>query len=118
MTRGSSFQRALAGVLGLPLDERALWPDIIVGACLAFALLFVVGSFITFVFDGVFFASLIASGILLLIANRKKAVLAGALLFPGIRFVVAAIISFEFRFLILATVLFVLSAVLIRNSWR
>jgi hypothetical protein len=29
---------ALAGVFGLPLDERALWPDMILGACLAFSL--------------------------------------------------------------------------------
>ena len=34
---------ALAGIFGLPLDARELWPDIILGGFLAWALIFFIG---------------------------------------------------------------------------
>src|SRR5579871_6735130 len=106
---------AVAGVLGLPLDDRALWPDIILGALLAFSLLFSLGSLITLVFDSAFWISTVAAIALILLAKEKRAVLAAGLLFVGLRSSIAVFIGFQWRAVILALISFSVSGFLLQG---
>ena len=74
-----SLTSALAGVSGLALDERALWPDMVLGVLLAFALLFSWGSSVTLVFDFTFLVSTVAALLLILLSSQKKAVFGASL---------------------------------------
>ena len=76
----------MAGVFGLPLEERALWPDIVLGALTAFALLFSLGSLAEKTFDRTFLVATISATCFVLLAREKLAVLSGALFFVGLRF--------------------------------
>lgn len=113
-----SLVSALAGVFGLPVDDRALWPDIILGAALAFALVFSLGSLVTFVFDFTFVVSTITAIVLILLAKEKKAVLGGALLFVGLRSLIALITHFELRATVLAVSSFLISGCLLLGYRR
>ena len=116
MTRiRESLVTALAGVFGLPLDERALWPDIILGGCLAFSLLFSAASLVTPSFDFTFTASSLISVALVLLAKQKKAVLGAALLFVGLRSLIAVILGFQWSAIILALTCFGSAGLLLRR---
>ncbi len=114
----NSLVSALAGVFGLSLDDRALWPDILLGAGLAFALLFSLGSLVSLTFDLVFVVSTLVAVLLILLAREKKAVVGGALLFVGLRSMIALLIRFELRAVILVVVCFVSSGFLLRGYRR
>lgn len=107
---------ALAGVFGLPLDERALWPDIILSACLGFALLFVVGSLATLAFDFAFFVSSLAALLLIFLAKRKKAVLGTGFVFVGLRCLIAVILGFQWKSTLLVLICFGLGGLLLWGS--
>jgi len=73
----------MAGVFGLPLEERALSPDIVLGALTAFALLFSLGSLAEKTFDRTFLVATISATCFVLLAREKLAVLSGALFLWG-----------------------------------
>jgi hypothetical protein len=97
---------ALAGVFGLPLDARELWPDIILGSLLAWALIFSLAALLTFAFDVTFFVSTLASLVIILLANRKRAVVGAALLCVGLRSLIAVALGFQWNAIILALISF------------
>ena len=106
---------ALAGIFGLPLDARELWPDIILGGFLAWALIFSLASLVTLAFDFTFFVSTLASAVIILLANRKRAVVGTALLFVGLRSLIAVVLGFRWNAIILALISFCIGGLLLRG---
>jgi hypothetical protein len=111
-----SLVTGLVGVFGLPLDQRKVWPDMVCGGCLSFALLFSLGSLVTRDFDSTFVVSSLAAAIFLVFARRKQAVLGAALLFVGLRSLIAVFCEVEWSAIALAVICFGSAAFLLRGS--
>jgi hypothetical protein len=112
-----SFTAALAGVFGLP-DEKRLWPDVLFGGLLAFALLFAVGSLLDLRFDRTFVLSTTAVLVLIICAEEKRAVFAGALAFVGLRFFIGVLIGSDAKTLAVGISCLAIAGILLwwRNS--
>lgn len=108
-----SLVSALAGVFGLRLDEKALWPDMILGACLSFCLLISVALLVSLVINLTFVISTSAAIVFILLAKNRKAVLGAALLFVGLRSLVAVILGLQWKAILLVLICFGLGGLLL-----
>lgn len=116
---GARFLDALFGVFGLPKeDPDGIRSDIVFGALLGFAMLFVVGAVAEFEMDLVTGIALAVGLVLLLIAKRKRMVLGSALMIVGLRFCFVLVLTFKARFLLFTVACFVLGGWLLYTAAR